>query len=135
MEYDAQKRRHWASFSTLKSKIIATDIDGHAVAAAKDNARLAGVEHVMDFNVCDFTATPIPETPGVIVFNPEYGERLGEVEKLEKHLQISWRFHEAEMCGVHRVYIHGKSQAGQNKSALNPRHAFHFLTVILSVDC
>jgi putative N6-adenine-specific DNA methylase len=33
--------------------------------------------------VCDFESTPIPQPPGVIYFNPEYGERLGEVNELE----------------------------------------------------
>jgi len=33
--------------------------------------------------VCDFESTKIPETPGVIYFNPEYGERLGDITVLE----------------------------------------------------
>jgi putative N6-adenine-specific DNA methylase len=33
--------------------------------------------------VCDFAETEIPETPGVICINPEYGERMGEVAELE----------------------------------------------------
>lgn len=64
-------------------KIIASDISDDAVDIAKKNAKTAGVEHLIDFSVCDFTATPVPDEPGIIMFNPEYGERMGVHTKLE----------------------------------------------------
>ena len=43
-----------------------------------------GVEELIEFKLCDFADTPIPEDKaGIIILNPEYGERLGEVEKLK----------------------------------------------------
>lgn len=68
----------------LKSRIIATDISPEAVDAAMKNARTAGVEHLIEFNVADFADTEIPEGGGVVVMNPEYGERLGKATELEK---------------------------------------------------
>lgn len=41
------------------------------------------MEKLIEFQVCDFEKTTIPDQPGVIYFNPEYGERLGEVTALE----------------------------------------------------
>ncbi|GAB3923711.1 THUMP domain-containing class I SAM-dependent RNA methyltransferase [Mucilaginibacter myungsuensis] len=64
-------------------KIIATDISEDAVSIARKNANTAGVEHLIDFAVCDFAETEVPEQPGVVMFNPEYGERLGVHTKLE----------------------------------------------------
>ena len=64
-------------------KIVATDISADAVDVARKNAKTAGVDHLIDFDVCDFADTVIPEPPGVIMFNPEYGERLGVHTKLE----------------------------------------------------
>jgi len=64
-------------------KIIASDISEDAVDIARKNARTAGVEHLIDFAVCDFEDTEVPEQPGVVMFNPEYGERLGVHTKLE----------------------------------------------------
>jgi putative N6-adenine-specific DNA methylase len=69
--------------SQLPFKIIATDISRKAVGIARDNAKLAGVDHLIDFKVCSFEKTPMPEGKGVLVMNPEYGERMGEEEKLE----------------------------------------------------
>lgn len=64
-------------------KIIATDISADAVDIARKNANTAGVEHLIDFDVCDFADTVVPEEKGIIMFNPEYGERLGVHTKLE----------------------------------------------------
>jgi putative N6-adenine-specific DNA methylase len=38
----------------------------------------------MEFGVCSYSETPIPEGGGVVVLNPEYGERLGEIEELKE---------------------------------------------------
>jgi putative N6-adenine-specific DNA methylase len=34
--------------------------------------------------VCDFADTELPIGEGIIIMNPEYGSRLGELERLEK---------------------------------------------------
>ena len=67
----------------LGFKIIATDLSADAVDIAQKNAKTAGVDHLIDFNVCDFAETPVPEEKGIVMFNPEYGERLGTHTKLE----------------------------------------------------
>lgn len=63
--------------------IIASDIDERAVAAARRNAETAGVHHLITFEVCDFAATPLPDAKGIVILNPEYGERLGRASELE----------------------------------------------------
>ncbi|RYD80940.1 MAG: class I SAM-dependent RNA methyltransferase [Sphingobacteriales bacterium] len=65
-------------------KIVASDISEDAVEVTRRNAKTAGVDTLIDFQVCDFEATPVPENgKGVVVFNPEYGERLGVHSQLE----------------------------------------------------
>ncbi|MVN22825.1 THUMP domain-containing class I SAM-dependent RNA methyltransferase [Mucilaginibacter arboris] len=64
-------------------KIIASDISADAVSISENNAKTAGVDHLITFQVCDFAETEVPEEPGVVFFNPEYGERLGVHTKLE----------------------------------------------------
>ena len=59
------------------SRIVATDIDPKAVAAARQNARTAGVEQIIEFTVCPFAQTPVPERGGIVILNPPYGERIG----------------------------------------------------------
>jgi 23S rRNA G2445 N2-methylase RlmL len=68
----------------LPGSIIATDISPKAIAAARKNAATAGVDQLISFGVCDYAQTPVPEGGGVVVLNPEYGERLGKVRELEE---------------------------------------------------
>ncbi len=63
--------------------IIASDNDPAAVEAARQNARTAGVEQLIEFHVCDFAETPMPATPGgLVVLNPAYGLRLDAPDDL-----------------------------------------------------
>jgi 23S rRNA G2445 N2-methylase RlmL len=64
--------------------IYATDISEDAVGVTRTNAEIAGVTQYIKTKQCDFSETPVPaEGGGVVYFNPEYGERLGELSELE----------------------------------------------------
>lgn len=78
------------------SIIIASDLDPAALAAAKQNAKTAGVDHLIEFAQCDFAETRVPELSretasqvepapkhGIVLMNPEYGERMGDEQALE----------------------------------------------------
>ena len=65
-------------------EIFATDISENAIKISKTNAEEAGVKHLITFEKCDFEATTVKEgKEGVVYFNPEYGERLGDLVNLE----------------------------------------------------
>ncbi len=65
-------------------RIIATDYSPKAIDNAKKNAIAAGVNKLIEFAVCDFALTNVPQDEaGVMMVNPEYGERLGELKELE----------------------------------------------------
>lgn len=64
-------------------KVIASDINPDAIDISKINAGVAGVDAMINFQVCDFEKSEIPSPPGVIFLNPEYGERMGDVAELE----------------------------------------------------
>lgn len=63
-------------------RIIATDISSEAIRAATKNAMTAGVDHLIEFGVCDFAETEMPTGGGAVVMNPEYGMRMGEEKEL-----------------------------------------------------
>ena len=68
----------------LDLTIVASDISEDAVDVTRKNAKTAGVDTLITFEVCDFAETPVPQdVSGVVVFNPEYGERLGVHSQLE----------------------------------------------------
>ena len=86
-------------------KIIASDISLQAITFARENAAFAGVEELIDFQTGDFAETEIPEKPrGVIMFNPEYGERLGDLTELEETYKRMGDFMK-QKCAGYRGYI------------------------------
>ena len=88
----------------LSGKIIATDIRREAVEASEKNAATAGVAHLIEFKACDFSQTPVPEGGGVVVLNPEYGERMGDVEKLRETYRGIGDFFK-KTCAGYRGFI------------------------------
>uniref|UniRef100_UPI004048614B THUMP domain-containing class I SAM-dependent RNA methyltransferase n=1 Tax=Algoriphagus sp. TaxID=1872435 RepID=UPI004048614B len=86
-------------------KIVASDISLQAITFARENAAFAGVEDLIDFQTGDFAETEIPEKPrGVILFNPEYGERLGDLTELEETYKRMGDFMK-QQCAGYRGYI------------------------------
>ena len=65
-------------------RILGTDIDPKAVEIARENARRAGVDDVVHFEVADAAAFDRKTERGVIVTNPPYGERIMEKQEAER---------------------------------------------------
>jgi putative N6-adenine-specific DNA methylase len=118
--------------NSLKGKIIATDIRQEAVEAAKKNAATAGVEHWIEFGVCDFSETPVPDGGGVVILNPEYGERLGKVEELnETYKGIGDYF--KKKCKGYRGYIFTGNLDLAKKVGLRTRRRIPFFNS--NIEC
>jgi len=81
----ANLKNEFSSTQLAKSSqtIVASDIDPKALASAQQNAKAAGVESAIDFNVCDFSQTHVPTGKGIVCINPEYGFRMGTAAELE----------------------------------------------------
>lgn len=68
----------------VEAKILASDISSQAIKTAKTNAEFAGMNKYIQFEEADFRKIDIPEENGIVILNPEYGDRLGEEEKLKE---------------------------------------------------
>ena len=60
----------------IETDIQAFDIDGKIVKAARENAKLAGVDHLIHFQERPVSQLNHPKKYGFIITNPPYGERL-----------------------------------------------------------
>ena len=58
------------------------DIDGSVIKAARENAKEAGVDHLIHFQERDVKDLRHPKKYGFIITNPPYGERLEEKKDL-----------------------------------------------------
>lgn len=67
-----------------KVTIFASDIDPNAIELSKINAKRAGVEKYIRFEISDFKDAKVFKDKGVIICNPPYGERLLDVKQCEK---------------------------------------------------
>ncbi len=109
----------------ISGKIIATDISSDAVEAAKKNAATAGVEHLIEFGVCDYADTPLPDGGGVIVLNPAYGERMGEAAMLEGTYRGIGDFFK-QKCRGYTGYVFTGNPGLAKKVSLKPKRSLPF---------
>ncbi|MCL2357433.1 MAG: class I SAM-dependent RNA methyltransferase [Defluviitaleaceae bacterium] len=81
------KTERAAAYSKIRTDaepiIHAADIDPEAVALARANAELAGVDDCIVFETQSVTQTILPAETGVAIINPPYGERLGKIKEAE----------------------------------------------------
>jgi putative N6-adenine-specific DNA methylase len=114
-------------------RIIATDYSERAIENAKKNAVAAGVAKLIEFSVCDFADTEIaPDVPGVMFFNPEYGERLGQVDELEKTYARIGDFMK-QRCGGYFGYVFTGNLDLAKKIGLKANRRIEFYTS--TIDC
>lgn len=66
----------------VQTDIQGYDIDGDVVKAARENAKRAGVDHLIHFQQREVANLRHPKKYGFIITNPPYGERLEEKEAL-----------------------------------------------------
>jgi putative N6-adenine-specific DNA methylase len=111
-----------AVYKSMAGRIIATDNDPEAIAAAKNNAQTAGVEHLIEFSVCDFADTPIPDGGGTVVLNPGYGERMGEIGELEKTYKDIGDFFKQKCLGLTGYVLTGNLELAKKIGLRASRH-------------
>jgi putative N6-adenine-specific DNA methylase len=66
----------------LPFKFYGFDSDRQVIKKAKENARHAGVDHLIDFRSESIATIEPPCEKGIIVINPPYGTRIGEEDNL-----------------------------------------------------
>ncbi len=113
------------SKKTIAFKIVATDIRNKAVDAAIKNAKTAGVDHLIEFKTCDFADTAIPDGTGKILLNPEYGERMGSIEKLVSTYKGIGDFFK-QKCTGYTGYIFTGNRPLSKKVGLHARKRIPF---------
>src|SRR5258708_23205107 len=132
--YEKEKRKLIDQIIDLPElKIIASDISPDAINISKINAGAAGVENLIEFEVCDFRETKIPENqPGIIYFNPEYGERLGDETELKETYTEIGDFMKKK-CKGYTGYVFTGNPELAKKIGLKAKRRIEFYTS--KIDC
>lgn len=74
------KKAREAVMPKLNFEILAADLREAAVYDARDNAKEAGVVENITFKHCAIKDLIPPESPGVLIINPPYGERISTIK-------------------------------------------------------
>lgn len=80
--YDAFDEANEMVDKDVKVDIQGYDLDPEVVKAARENAKLAGVEEMIHFQQRDVKDLRHPKKYGFVITNPPYGERLEDKEML-----------------------------------------------------
>ncbi len=80
--YDALDEANDLADTNVKTDIQGYDIDPASIKIARNNACMAGVEHLIHFQQRDVRNLSHPKKYGIIITNPPYGERMEERKNL-----------------------------------------------------
>ena len=94
MWYDAVEEAQDLIDTSVQTDIQGYDIDAEVLRAARENARLAGVDHLIHFQQRPVSELNHPKKYGFVITNPPYGERIEERENLPSlYQEIGQAFH------------------------------------------
>lgn len=106
-------RKHWYNAvdeatelldDSVEVDIQGYDVDGEIVRAARENAKRAGVDHLIHFQQRPVSELSHPKKYGFIISNPPYGERIEEKKNLpELYRQIGERFRELDSWSMYLI--------------------------------
>lgn len=86
--YDCMDEANDLVDTSVKTDIQGYDIDKDMVAIAKENARLAGVDHMIHFQARDVAELSHAKKYGFLITNPPYGERISDKEQVGQLYRI-----------------------------------------------
>lgn len=106
-------RKHWYHAVDEASELLndsvevdiqGYDVDGDIVRAARENAKRAGVDHLIHFQQRPVSELSHPKKYGFIISNPPYGERIEEKKNLpELYRQIGERFRALDSWSMYLI--------------------------------
>jgi 23S rRNA G2445 N2-methylase RlmL len=132
--YEKEKEKLYSEIKNIAGlKIIASDIREDAINISKINAGVAGVADLIEFGVYDFRDTNVPQSEnGIVFFNPEYGERLGDEIELEEIYAEIGDFMKKK-CKGYTGYVFTGNLNLAKKIGLKPKRKIEFYTS--KIDC
>lgn len=99
---DARRKAWEAVDDDIELNIIASDIDEEALKAAKLNVDYMGLEDDIKFVHSDFRDLDMKNDYGVIISNPPYGERLGNIHDVgDIYKDMGQKFKELDTYSVY----------------------------------
>ena len=124
--YDALEEAQDRVNTDIKVDIQGFDIDPEALKAARANAKMAGVDHLIHFQQRPLSELSHPKKYGFIVSNPPYGERLEEKSHLPAlYTEIGDRFRELDSWSMYLITSYEDAEKYIGKKADKNRKIYN----------
>ena len=119
---DAQERVDY----TVDTDIQGFDIDPDVIRSARENAKLAGVEHLIHFQQRPVSELSHPKKYGFLITNPPYGERLEEKLALpELYRTLGERYRALDSWSMYLITSYEDAQRYIGKNADKNRKIYN----------
>jgi putative N6-adenine-specific DNA methylase len=102
------------------------DIDDRMVSIARENAKLAGVDHLIHFQTREVAKLSHPKKYGFIITNPPYGERLEDKENLrDLYATLGERFGQLDSWSLYMITAYENAEADMGRKAAKNRKIYN----------
>lgn len=123
---EAKKEALKAIDNETKLNILGCDIDRKAILRARDNAANFGLEDDIAFFNKDFRESELNNEYGVVITNPPYGERIGEIEEVvELYKDLGIKFKELDTWSTYVITSDEKFESHYGKRADKKRKLYN----------
>ena len=110
----------------VETDIQGYDIDPHMVAIARENAKLAGVDHMIHFQAREVGKLSHPKKYGFIITNPPYGERLEDKQNLKPlYATIGERYKQLDSWSLYMITAYENAEADMGRKADKNRKIYN----------
>ena len=110
----------------IETDIQGYDLDGQVIRQARENAKLAGVDHMIHFQQRGVSELHHPKKYGFIITNPPYGERLEEKAELPAlYRQIGESFERLDTWSKYMITSYEDAQRYIGKKADKNRKIYN----------
>ncbi len=123
---EAAREANDAIISEPITDIQGYDIDPQMVRAARENARAAGVDHLIHFQQRPVSALSHPKKYGFLIMNPPYGERIEEKEALPAlYREIGERFSALDSWSAYMITSYEDAEKYMGRKADKNRKIYN----------
>ncbi|MCB7304500.1 class I SAM-dependent RNA methyltransferase [Bariatricus massiliensis] len=124
--YDAADEANELVDTTVEVDIQGYDIDSEAIKAARQNAKDAGVDHLIHFQERAVKELRHPKKYGFIITNPPYGERLEDKKDLpEIYSQLGESFRRLDSWSAYMITSYEEAERWFGRKADKNRKIYN----------
>ena len=124
--YDVMDEAHDLVDLNVETDIQGYDIDPNVVKSARENAKMAGVDHMIHFQQRPVSELKHPKKYGFIITNPPEGERIEEKENLPQlYREIGEAFARLDCWSEYVITAYGEAEKYIGKKADKNRKIYN----------